>query len=199
MKRDDPLQSVRKWYDLLAAYWRSSYKAGTILVVDETMVFWTGQEVHLTDLPRKPTPLGVMLKTICDGASGVFLGWEFTEGKYIDQQKRWCAEYGAGTSTTLRLTQPWHGSNRILLGDSWLGSLKCCIVLLERELYSVMNVQTAHKTFPKQQCLFDLNSRGDVMWYRLRMHVHGEERRGGYLQGVFAGYLQGVTWTRLRW
>jgi hypothetical protein len=75
--------------------------SNTILVVDETMVFWTGQGVHLTYLPRKPTPLGVMLKTICDGASRVILGWEFTEGKDIDQQKRWCAEYGAGTSTTL--------------------------------------------------------------------------------------------------
>jgi hypothetical protein len=57
---EDPLQSVRKWYDLLAAYWHSSYKAGTILVVDESMVFWTGQGVHLTYLPRKPTPVGVI-------------------------------------------------------------------------------------------------------------------------------------------
>jgi hypothetical protein len=145
MKRDDPLQSVRKWYDLLAAYWRSSYKAGTILVVDEAMVFWTGQGAHLTYLPRKPTPEGVMLKTILDGASRVILGWDFTKVKEIDQQKRWCTECGADTSTTLRLTQPWHGTNKILLGDSWFESLKCCIALLERGLYSVMNVKTAHK------------------------------------------------------
>jgi hypothetical protein len=55
---------VRKWYDLVAEYLRASYRAGTILTKDETMVFWTGVGVHLTFLPRKPTPVGVMLKTI---------------------------------------------------------------------------------------------------------------------------------------
>jgi hypothetical protein len=37
----DPLQSVRKRYNLLAAFWRTSYKAGIIFVVDEAMVFQT--------------------------------------------------------------------------------------------------------------------------------------------------------------
>lgn len=178
---DDPLQSVRKWYNILAEYWRENYKAGSIIVVDETMVFWTGQGVHLTYLPRKPTPVGVMLKTICDASSRVLLGWEFCEGKEADRKKRWCNQYGAGTACTLRLTLPWHGSSRIVIGDSWFGSLKCCVALLEKGLYSIMNVKTAHAAFPKQLCLAALKARGDKVWYHLKLQVEGEQRT------VFAG------------
>jgi hypothetical protein len=64
-----------------------SYRAGTILTIDETLVFWTGMGVHLTYLPWKPTSVGVMLKTICDVSSRVFLGWEFCEVKEFDSQE----------------------------------------------------------------------------------------------------------------
>jgi hypothetical protein len=84
----DPLQSVRKWFDLLAAFWRTNYKAASIPVEDETMVVWTSQGAHLTYLPRKPTPLGIMLKTICDASSRVLLGREFCEGKEGNRLKR---------------------------------------------------------------------------------------------------------------
>lgn len=44
------------------------------------MVFWVGQgSAHLTYIPRKPTPLGIMLKTICDTSSGIMVGAEFVE------------------------------------------------------------------------------------------------------------------------
>jgi hypothetical protein len=145
------------------------------------MVFWTGHGVHLTYLPRKPTPVGVMLKTICDASSRILLGWELCEGKDVDRQKRWWSQYGAGTSCTLRLTLHWHGTNRIVVGDSWFGSLKCCAALLEVGLFCILNVKTAHSAFPKQLCLAELKARGDTVWYRLKLLVHDEERT------VFAG------------
>jgi hypothetical protein len=40
---NDPLQSVRKWFDGLAEVWRAAYEAGSILVVEETIIFWTGE------------------------------------------------------------------------------------------------------------------------------------------------------------
>jgi hypothetical protein len=74
--------------------------------------------VHLTYLPPKPTAVGVMLKTICVAPSRVLLGWEFCEGKEFDCKKRCADLYGAGPACTLRLKVPWHGTHRIILGDS---------------------------------------------------------------------------------
>jgi hypothetical protein len=107
---EDPLQDVRKWFDLLAETWRAAYHAGTTLTIDETMIFWTGLGVHLTYLPRKPTPLRIMLKTICNATSRISLGWEFCEGKEVDVDfdslKQRYQDLGACSSCTLRLTLP---------------------------------------------------------------------------------------------
>jgi hypothetical protein len=148
------------------------------------MIFWTGEGVHLAYLPGKLTPIGVMLKTICGASSRILLAWEFAEGKEIDRQKRWYHQYGAGTSCTLRLTCPWHGSLRIVIRDSWFGLLKCCVALLLVGLYSVLNVKTAHSAFPKYLRLAALQSRGDKVWYRLKLLLEGEERTvyaGGHM------------------
>ena len=181
---DDPLQNVRKSFDLLAATFREAFVAGTIIVVDETMIFWTGMGIHLTYLPRKPTPLGIMLKTICGASTRILLGWEFCEGKEVDARKQWQNLHGAGTACTLRLTQPWHGSNKIVIGDSWFGSLKCCAHLLSHGLWSILNIKTAHKAFPKQACLAALKDRGDTIWYELELQISGKKRKlyaGGHM------------------
>jgi hypothetical protein len=101
--QNDSLQEVRKWFDLLVKTWRAAYHAGTTLTIDETLIFWIGLGVRLTYLPRKPTSLGVMLKTICNASSRILLGWEFCEGKGVDSLKQWYHDLGAGTSCTLRL------------------------------------------------------------------------------------------------
>jgi Transposase IS4 len=181
---DDPLHSVRKWFDLLVATFHKAFVAGTIIVVDETMIFWTGMGIHLTYLPRKPTPLGIMSKTICDASTRILLSWEFCEGKEVDARKQWQSLHGAGTACTLRLTQPWHGSNKIVIGDSWFGSLKCGAHLLSYGLLSILNVKTAHKAFPKQARLAALKDRGDTIWYELELQISGKKRKlsaGGHM------------------
>jgi hypothetical protein len=59
-----------------------------------------------------------MLKTICDASSRVLLGWELCEGKEVNSLKQWYQYLGAGTSCTLRLTLPWHGTGRVVIGDT---------------------------------------------------------------------------------
>ncbi|CAG8816870.1 36466_t:CDS:1, partial [Racocetra persica] len=41
----------------------------------------------------------------------------------------------------LRLTQPWFGSGRTIIGDSWFGSPKLCILLMENGLYGIFHVK----------------------------------------------------------
>lgn len=46
------------------------------------MIMWVGMgNVHLTYIPRKPTPLGIMLKTVVDGSTGILLSCELVESK----------------------------------------------------------------------------------------------------------------------
>ena len=43
------------------------------------------------------------------------------------------------------------GTGRIVVGDSWFGSLKTCLELWKTNgLYCIMLVKTAHKNFPRK-------------------------------------------------
>ena len=39
--------------------------------------------------------------------------------------KEFVKPFGATTATTIRLTQPYHGSGCRVIADSWFGSVKC--------------------------------------------------------------------------
>ena len=126
--------------------------AGKYLVIDETMIWWTGlSSGHLTFLPRKPTPLGFQLKTVVDGSSGVLLALEIVEGKEVDSAKKHVRELGQTCATTLRVLEPFYSKGHVLIGDSWFGSLKTCVELRARGVFSVMNVKIATKGFPKNR------------------------------------------------
>lgn len=62
---------------LCGQQWRNAWRPGTMLVPDESMVQWVGGGApHLTLIPRKPTPLGMMFKTVCCAETGVLLNAE---------------------------------------------------------------------------------------------------------------------------
>jgi hypothetical protein len=53
---------MRRFADELQSHWQDVYKPGFSMVVDESMIGWTGAaNVHITVLPNKPTPAGVCL------------------------------------------------------------------------------------------------------------------------------------------
>ena len=62
--------------------------------------------------------------------------------------KKYVKGFGATTATTLQFTEAHHGSGRRVIVDSWFGSVKCAKTLMERQLYLIMLVKTAHKDFP---------------------------------------------------
>ena len=101
---------------------------------------------------RKPRPVENEFKTLCDGSSKVVLHIEFYEGKDIMRQKKYVKEFGATTACTLRLSEYWKNSGRIVIGDSWFGSVKTAVqLMLKNGLYSILLVKTAHKNFPKRE------------------------------------------------
>jgi hypothetical protein len=77
------------WNDLfkdLAASWREAWNAGTVIVVDESMVAWEGAtSAHITIIIRKPTPEGFMFKTAACASSNIIVNLEAVEGAEIDR------------------------------------------------------------------------------------------------------------------
>ena len=56
-------------------------------------------------------------------------------------------EYGETAATTLHLIQPYHGSGRCIIADSWFGSGKSASKLKRWGLYSIVLAETVHKDF----------------------------------------------------
>ena len=59
--------------------------------------------------------------------------------------------------TCLHLTAPFHSSGRVLIADSWFGSVAGAIALFTVGLFAVMNVKTATKNFPKELMMAEVD------------------------------------------
>ena len=117
-------------------HWNEVLEPSWLLAPDESMAPWTANEgtkptdiPFLSNVPRKPKPLGGELKATCDGESGAVIRLEWAlcnkrrrsdpqvEGQFED-------EWGAGPAQLLRLVEPWHGTNRCVGGDAHFISVK---------------------------------------------------------------------------
>lgn len=68
--------------------WRKAWNPGPGLCIDETMLSWVGAiSGKLQFIIRKPSPLGILLKTLADIAAGIMLHAEIVEGVPTDQLK----------------------------------------------------------------------------------------------------------------
>ena len=116
------------------------------------MFKWMGRGMPgLMFVMRKPEPLGAEYKTLADGDTGVMLHMELQEGKERMQKKQFVKEFGATCACTLRICQFWWGTGRIVIGDSWFGSVKTVVQLFIRGLHAMCNVKTAHKNYSRAQ------------------------------------------------
>lgn len=148
---------IRGMVDAVNDSIRRAVTPGPYLTVDEMMSFWYGLEgeyliggiPHATKIPRKPRSVGCELKCVADGLTHIMLRVEIQEGKEAMKEKEWNTAYGAGTSVTLRLTRPWAGTGRTVVGDSAFGSVKTLIALHKiNGLFGLLMVKTAHTKYP---------------------------------------------------
>ena len=128
---------------------------------------------HLTYLPRKPTPLGFQLKTLCDSSSNILLNMEVCEGRDADRAKQFADELGVTSATTLRLTRPFWSRGAIIHGDSWFGSLKTASELLRRGTFAVMNVKTATRGYPKNRIKEQPLERNQSRHFAVQVDIDG--------------------------
>jgi hypothetical protein len=157
----DPFAPIRKFADSWNTGIQAMLSPGGILVVDESMGQWLGNAMPgLMFVARKPTPNGREGHTTACQETGCIVAYEIYEGKGLMAHKPWAVEYGAGTATALRLTEPWKGTRRTVILDSAFASLKSAQQLTAHGLYMIGNVKTAHKGFPKAWLNSQVTTRG---------------------------------------
>ena len=67
------------------------------------------------------------------------------------KQEEFTDEHQATTATCLRLTQNWKHTGRVVIADSWFGSVTSAVQLMKvNGLHSIMLVKTAHSIYPKE-------------------------------------------------
>jgi len=155
---EDKWSAVRPLVDALNDKWRAIINPGYKLTVDESMFSWLGQgQCSKSGMPavmkikRKPKGIGCEVKTLADSCSQIMLRMELHEGQEVMSTKPHQKELGAGTGTLLRLTEPWYGSGRVVVGDSWFGSVKATDQLFERGLHFIGMVKTATRNYPLKE------------------------------------------------
>ena len=128
---------------------------GERLLIDECMLWWLGKDgkwtivgmPHVTKIIRKPRGIGMEMKSLADGITGILLQLEIMEGAAAQALKPH-SQHGQGTAVCLRLTTPWHGQGRCLVGDSAFGSVKSCVQMAAVGFDTWFQVKTAQREYP---------------------------------------------------
>jgi hypothetical protein len=156
---------------------------------DESMFAWKGKSgvggiPHLSFIKRKPKPLGLENKCVCDGETGVMLFMEIQEGALRMARKKYQSAHQATTACTLRLvegcvgTPPCDDMQVTAYIDSWFCSYATAKALHDIFRVDVIGcVKTAHAKFPigparwilstmerGQHLVFHLDEPDEQMW-----------------------------------
>jgi hypothetical protein len=132
------------------------------------MIAWTGNGCpHLSYVPRKPEPLGIEIKNLCDATSGVMLFLEIQDNKDMMARKRYRDGFPAAIATTLRLLEcvsesrvsPNERIERLCAMDSWFASVACSKALWNLlKVRSIGNIKTATRCYPLQEMRWKLST-----------------------------------------
>jgi hypothetical protein len=73
---------IRGFLEACCERWQAAFDPSWLLTVDESMIYWVGcGSAHLTFMKRKPTPIGICMRTLACGITGVLLNCELCESK----------------------------------------------------------------------------------------------------------------------
>ena len=151
---NDPWSPIRPFMDALNNRRQQVINPSHMIVEDELMSSWISRKQdrtadgipHLTKIIRKPKGVGTEIKCVADGLVGIMLCIEICEA---ESKKKW-SHLPAGTAQTLRLSEPWHGTGRIIVADSAFSSVTTAIELKKCGLLFTGVVKTASREFPKE-------------------------------------------------
>ena len=124
------------------------------ICVDESISAWRGKDCsdgmpHVTKIKGKPKGVGAELKDAACSQTQVIIALEIQEGKEEMATKKFIQEWKkAGTAQVLRLTEPWHGSGRVINADSPFASITTAEACRKYSLHLTGLVKTATNQVP---------------------------------------------------
>jgi hypothetical protein len=122
-----------------------------VLVFDESMSRWvpknsvTGGLPNISQIVRKPVPIGTELKDTADGQTKIMRALECQRGAVAQRMRPHSVTHGATAGCTLRLAkQSGANATTVSVADAWFGSVWTVTSLVKAGLgHSVMIVKTA--------------------------------------------------------
>ncbi|CAG4996824.1 unnamed protein product [Parnassius apollo] len=109
---------------------KDTIRPGAKITVDESMFAWYGRGAYFKDgmpavmkIKRKSKGVNCEVKTACDSNTNIMMRLEINE-------------------------EPWRGSGRVIVGDSWFASVKTAVELFKVGLCFIVQVKTAHSFYP---------------------------------------------------
>lgn len=110
----DPFYKTRYMWECCREHFVASVTPGWLLTLDESMVKWVGRGMPgQMVVPRKPTPFGLEIHTLCCSISGILVNFEVYEGKEAMESKEFVGmmtDVGVinkSTALTLRCLKPY--------------------------------------------------------------------------------------------
>jgi hypothetical protein len=138
---DDPMLGARLFLSALNEQLDRAIKPGSYLCIDESMEKWLGRVNRMPGrrkIPRKPVPVGQEHKDTADGQTNIMVRLEISEEAERERVKPFVRDLGVTAACVVRLTEPWWRSGRTVIADSWFGSPKSCLALMNRGLFSLL-------------------------------------------------------------
>ena len=137
---DQCFWKIQPLVDAFNALRRRVVVPGRVICADESFSWWDGSEgsvqseglPNVTKMKEKPRGIGLMIKNVCDGQSGIMLKIELVASKAEMATREFNAELGSGTGYLLRLTRDQWGSGRVVVADSAFASVKSAGVEAQR-------------------------------------------------------------------
>ncbi|CAG8841944.1 42898_t:CDS:2, partial [Gigaspora margarita] len=129
----DLLYSVHSFIDTFNNNLVEAVKSRKTLCIDESMNTWL---------------------VLADSSTNIIIQLEPYEDKEI-KKKQFVADYGSTAAYILWLAHPWFGNGRTIVGNSWFGLPKLCILLIKNRLYSIFYI--------KKRCGWSLNYSWNVI------------------------------------
>lgn len=157
-RKNDPFKPTRRWWDALRDAFHAAVAPSWVLTLDESMVKWMGVGMPgLMVILRKPTPIGLELHTLCCAMCGILVWFEVYEGKDAMAKAEYCDQYGKSVALCLRMTKKFFGTGKVIIADSWFGSVITAVALFLKGIFCIMNVKTATTNFPKAELMEEVD------------------------------------------
>ena len=127
-------------------------------------------------------------------------------GNHNDAESTKINDQAAGTQSVLELTEPWHATNRIIVGDSAFSSVNTAVQLTKRRLGYIGVVKQATRRFPMSplsETILPVRGQYTGMSTKINgttyMAYVWSDRERRYFISTAGSMAQGEPYRRIRW